>query len=110
MSKLTLGIDIDGTLTEFDSFIPYLNQLLNTQVKPEQIIQYDLHEIFGMEYQDFSNLFDEHSIPIYKNSVPRLCAKNQLQWMDERFQIVYITARHEEFKKLTEEWLSEHYS
>lgn len=108
MSKLTLGIDIDGTLTEFDSFLPYLNQLLNTQVKPEQIIQYDLHEIFGMEYQAFSDLFDQHSIPMYQKSVPRPCAKDQLQWMDRRFEIVYITARYREFEKLTQEWLREH--
>lgn len=108
MTKLTLGIDIDGTLTEFDSFLPYLNRLLNKQVKPEQIIQYDLHEIFGMEYQEFSDLFDQHSVPIYRDSVPRACAKQQMQWIDEKFHIVYITARHKEFLELTRTWLENH--
>lgn len=108
MSRLTLGIDIDGTLTEFDSFLPYLNRLLNTQVKPEQIIQYDLHEIFGMEYKEFSDLFDQHSKPIYEESIPRLCAKQQLHWIDERFNIVYITARYKEYMDLTERWLIDH--
>lgn len=108
IKRQTMGIDIDGTLTEYDSFLPYLNQLLGTQVKPEQIIQYDLHEIFGLEYDRFSDLFDEHSIPLYKASLPRRCAQEQLKWIDDRFEIVYITARYEEFKELTETWLREH--
>lgn len=108
MNKPVLGIDIDGTLTEYDSFLPYLNHLLGKAVKPEEIIQYDLHEIFGMEYDAFVSLFDEHSIPIYKGAVPRLCAKDQLDWMDQRFQIVYITARYQEFAPLTRNWLKEH--
>jgi uncharacterized protein len=108
MKKQVLGIDIDGTLTEFDSFLPYLNKLLGKQVKPEEIIQYDLHEIFGMEYDAFSTLFDEHSIPIYQNAVPRPCALQELQWLDEQFKIIYITARYEEFRDLTQNWIRQH--
>ena len=69
MMKQTMGIDIDGTLTEYDSFIPYFNELLGKQVKPEEIIQYDLHEIFDMEYDAFANLFDEHSAPSMSNPI-----------------------------------------
>ncbi len=108
IKRQTMGIDIDGTLSEFDSFLPYFNQLLGTTVKPEQIIQYDLHEIFGVEYDRFSDLFDEHSIPLYKACLPRRCAQEQLKWIDDRFEIVYITARYKEFKELTEEWLQQH--
>ena len=106
--KQTMGIDIDGTLTEYDSFIPYFNELLGKQVKPEEIIQYDLHEIFEMEYDAFSNLFDEHSAPIYEQSHPRPCAQDQLKWIEERFNIVYITARLKEYEELTSKWIKEH--
>ncbi|RKD26837.1 hypothetical protein BEP19_16440 [Ammoniphilus oxalaticus] len=103
-----MGIDIDGTLTEFDSFIPYFNELLGKQVKPEEIVQYDLHEIFEMDYDDFSKLFDEHSAPVYEQSHPRSCAQEELKWIDDHYNIVYITARLEEFEELTEKWIKEH--
>ena len=108
MKKQVLGIDIDGTLTEYDSFLPYLNELLGTKVKPEEIIQYDLHEIFGMEYDAFSSLFDEHSIPLYQMAVPRPCAIQELQWLDKQFDIIYITARYGEFRELTQNWIKQH--
>jgi uncharacterized protein len=108
MMKQTLGIDIDGTLSEYFSFLPYLNQLLKTDVKPEQLIQYDLHEIFGMEYETFFSLFDEHSIPLYRDSKPRSCAQEELGWMDQRYRIVYITARYHLYRDLTHEWLCRH--
>ena len=108
MKKQTMGIDIDGTLTEFDSFIPYFNELLGKEVKPEEIVQYDLHEIFEMDYDHFSQLFDEHSAPIYEQSLPRDCAQKQLQWIEEHFNIVYITARLKEYGELTEKWIKEH--
>lgn len=108
MKKQTMGIDIDGTLTEFDSFIPYFNKLLGKQVKPEDIVQYDLHEIFDMDYDDFSALFDEHSAPAYEQSPPRSCAQQELKWIDERFNIVYITARLKEYEELTSRWIKEH--
>ncbi|HJV45300.1 MAG TPA: hypothetical protein VJ824_06200 [Bacillota bacterium] len=108
MHKQTLGIDIDGTLSEYFSFLPYLNQLLNTQVTPEQLIQYDLHEIFGMEYEAFCSLFDEHSLPIYRDSIPRKCAQKELGWIDQNYHVVYITARLQEFRDITHQWLLTH--
>ncbi|MBP1934600.1 hypothetical protein [Ammoniphilus resinae] len=106
MNKINIGIDIDGTLTEYHSFLPYLNNLLGTKVTPEQLTQYDLHEIFGMDYEDFVAVFDEHSVPIYKTSIPRVCAKEHLQWFDRQFNIVYITARYKDYMELTKDWLT----
>jgi uncharacterized HAD superfamily protein len=108
MVKPRLGIDIDGTLSQYDTFLPYLNKLLGTEVTAEQLIQYDMHEIFGMKYEEFCNIFDEHSIPMYQQSVPRPCAQKQLSWIDEHFNIFYITARYNKFAKLTQDWLIEH--
>ncbi|MCG8399942.1 hypothetical protein LWS67_25980, partial [Bacillus atrophaeus] len=42
---LHLGIDIDGTITAKDTFVPYLNESFSLSITLEDIKDYDLTKI-----------------------------------------------------------------
>lgn len=53
VDMLHLGIDIDGTITAQDTFVPYLNESFSLSITLEDIKEYDLTKLLNISQEDF---------------------------------------------------------
>ncbi|KJF27686.1 5' nucleotidase, NT5C type [Clostridium aceticum] len=108
MKKLSLCIDIDGTITEAYDWIPRANDYFNTKVTPKDVKVYDIHKVLGIKseiYDEFYNLYGE---VIHEEAKIRRGVKEVLTKLYEKHEIHFVTARQKKMKDVTEKWLSQH--
>lgn len=108
MKQLNLCIDIDGTITEAYDWIPRANEYFKTNISPEDVKVYDVHEALGVQselYDEFYRLYGEE---MYDEVRIRTSVKNVLDKLYAKHNIHFVTAREIEMKTVTEKWLSRH--
>lgn len=105
---LTLGIDIDGTVTEPDCFIPHLNEAFGKNISFEDIVAYDLHPFYDVSEEEMARWFDEHCTRLYAASPPRTEAIETLHTLDQEHELIYISARTEHEYETTFTWFKKH--
>ncbi|MFA9559359.1 hypothetical protein ACERII_18765 [Evansella sp. AB-rgal1] len=104
MRKRRLGIDIDGTVTDPGTFIPYLNNHFNQNLTLNDLTQYELSTILNITKEDFWNWMKEHEPTIYKNAELAIDAKSILTNWKKDHELYYISARPKHVHNLTIEW------
>lgn len=105
---LTLGIDIDGTVTEPNCFIPYLNEAFGKNLSFDQIVQYELHPLYGVSEDEMEAWFNKNSSRIYAASPIRPEVRDILQALATEHQLIYISARTESEYTTTFSWFKKH--
>ncbi|NMH74833.1 hypothetical protein HF078_17275 [Bacillus sp. RO2] len=106
MMRKRFGIDIDGTLTCPSTFVPFINQTLNKNITLEDMIQYDLTPLMGLDEAGFWKWMDEMEPIIYKDAPLAEGAKTVVQrWKDE-FDLYFISARRNHLLGVTQNWFS----
>ncbi|MFS0655296.1 5' nucleotidase, NT5C type [Bacillus sp. 179-C3.3 HS] len=105
---LRLGIDIDGTVTAQDTFVPYLNQSFQCAITLEDMTEYDLTKLLKISNEEFWGWMDQQEPLIYKHAKPAEGAKNILNQMKEHHKLIYITARRKHLTDVTYTWFQEH--
>ena len=68
MGKYRFGIDIDGTITNPDTFLPYLNKHFEKQLTLDDIVEYELSGVLGLTKQQFLDWMKVHEPNIYKQA------------------------------------------
>lgn len=106
--SLILGIDIDGTITDPGSFIPFLNKAFNKQHKYEDIKQYDLTPYYGVSGDVFDKWFMDNGGLVYGESPLVPHAKEILEELQHQHQLVYISARDLAHLDVTMDWFVKH--
>ncbi|MBD1382133.1 5' nucleotidase, NT5C type [Metabacillus arenae] len=101
---LRLGIDIDGTVTAPETFVPHLNKSFQLGIKYEDIKEYDLTTILKISEQEFWEWMDKHEPFIYKEAPLALYAKEVLDQWKELHQLIFISARRSHLTNITFEW------
>lgn len=108
MKKLNLGIDIDGTVTEANYWLPRANRFFKTKVEPKDVKQYEIHEVLGIKkgmYDEFYNLFGKL---LHKEAKARTGASEVLNTLSREHSIHFVTAREEKMRDVSLEWLERH--
>ncbi|SDY72529.1 5' nucleotidase, NT5C type [Tindallia californiensis] len=106
--SLTIGIDIDATLTEPYYWLPFTNEHFGLNQKPEDMTCYDLAVNLGISEEEYLAFYLEHGEKIHRHSPIRKEAPSILQDMYPTHQLYYITARHPNMEKVTKDWLNHH--
>ncbi|WP_409301709.1 5' nucleotidase, NT5C type [Peribacillus sp. SCS-155] len=106
--KNRFGIDIDGTVTRPDTFVPYLNKAFQLDLKYEDITQYSLNPFVNVSEKEFAEWFKENEPLIYRDSQLADNAKETLLEWSEHTELFFISARHSKLVQVTEEWFSRH--
>jgi uncharacterized protein len=104
VDMLHLGIDIDGTITAQDTFVPYLNESFSLSITLDDIKDYDLTKLLDISDEDFWKWMNENEPRIYQEA---LLAKNAKQMLDElknEHRLIYITARRRHLEDITFDW------
>ncbi|BBP90756.1 putative nucleotidase YqfW [Bacillus safensis] len=105
---LRLGIDIDGTVTAQDTFVPYLNESFQCAMTLEDMTEYDLTKLLKISQEEFWGWMDQHEPLIYKQAEPAEGAKEILEQMKQQHRLIYITARRQQHSDITYKWFQEH--
>lgn len=113
MSKKIIGVDIDGVIT--DESHPNDNiwhhelcQYLGKNVKRIRD-SFHLDQAYDLPLGVINAFLEQELIKIYNKVIPLTGAVETLQELAEQgFKVILITARHEEHRQVTEEWLHRH--
>ncbi|MBA9025439.1 5' nucleotidase, NT5C type [Peribacillus huizhouensis] len=101
-----LGIDIDGTITRPDTFVPYLNKAFQLSLTYEEMNQYDFNPFVNIPEEEFSKWFIENEPIIYAESILVDGAKDVLHKWANRHDLYFISARNNAMLDVTETWFS----
>jgi len=103
MKKSVIACDLDDVLFDFAKpLINYSNQVLGQNIKYKDVFSYNLDEVFDCSYdksvkivQDFCATDTFLNLPLFPDS------KNALNYLSEKYEIIFITARHGLAEELT---------
>lgn len=101
---LRLGIDIDGTITAQDTFVPYLNRSFNLSISLNDMTDYDLTKLLNISQEEFWEWMNQNEATIYKEALLAQHAKQSLDLLKEEHKLIYITARRTHLTDITYEW------
>lgn len=109
MTKRRFGIDIDGTITRPDTILPYINKDFKTELKLEDITEYNIRKFIDVDEQTMYQWFRSNEANIYRNSPLKDDSKTYLNaWADHFAELFFISARHASLTEITEEWFDRH--
>ncbi|KXZ18480.1 5' nucleotidase, NT5C type [Bacillus nakamurai] len=103
---LRLGIDIDGTITAQDTFVPYLNRSFHLSITLDDMTDYDLTKLLNITAEEFWEWMNVHEAAIYKEAKPADFAKQALDGLKEEHRLIYITARRDHLADVTLDWFT----
>jgi uncharacterized protein len=104
--KKRFGIDIDGTVTRPDTFVPYLNRAFQLTLTYEDITEYDLLPFVTVDEAEFSKWFKKNEPIIYGESLLADGAKNVLHTWVNQAELFFISARNNELLDVTKQWFT----
>lgn len=107
MDKLNICIDIDGTITEPYYWIDDANEYFKTDIKPEDVTKYQLHEILGVTYEEYLTFYDIYKEKLHTKETVREYGREVLWSLKKNHNIYYVTARIEELRDITVKWFKE---
>lgn len=107
MDKLNICIDIDGTITNPYHFIPYLNEMYNRSVTPEECVTYNWEELYEETMDNILEKFHGKYMHSYKEAEVVEGAKDIIGQLYEIHNLYFVTARSEILTDITNQWLQE---
>lgn len=98
------GIDIDGTVTDPGTFLPYLNHHFNRNLTLQDISEYELANVLGIKKEEFDNWMKTNESIIYKEAILAPFVKDTLAAWEKLFDLYYISARPKMYDDITHHW------
>lgn len=108
MKRKRFGIDIDGTITRPDTFIPHLNKAFNLTLTYEDVTQYDFYPYVNVSKEKFDQWFRTNEPIFYRESLPVDDAKEVLSKWGKKADLFFISARHQGLHEITHKWFAKH--
>lgn len=108
MQRLNLCIDIDGTITEPYYWLAKANQYFNLDIKPKDVNIYDIPELLGVERDQYEVFYKKYGKAFHIEAKARFGAKEVISNFYDWHNIHFVTAREEEMRVITIEWLKRH--
>lgn len=109
MERFNICIDIDGTVTEPYYWLSKANEYFDTCIKPKEVTIYEIHELLGIERNEYDEFYRRYGKSLHIESKIRYGAKEVINRLYGRHNIHFVTAREEEMRIITLEWLKRHY-
>lgn len=106
--NVRFGIDIDGTVTRPDTFIPFINQAFQLNLMYEDVTEYDFYPYVDVSKEEFNEWFLTNEPLIYTKSLPAEGAKEVLTKWTSLAELYFISARHHRLLEITQDWFSTH--
>ncbi|MFD2370899.1 hypothetical protein ACFSO0_13270 [Brevibacillus sp. GCM10020057] len=101
---LTIGIDIDGTVTSPSSIVPLMNESFGKDLRYEDCYEYNLANVYQITDEEFDRWLDENGERLYDEAPVHGNADHILRSWHSRFKLVYISARESRHRDVTINW------
>ncbi|WP_134686991.1 hypothetical protein [Brevibacillus migulae] len=104
--SLTIGIDIDGTVTDPGSIVPLMNEAFGKNLAYAECREYNLARVYNISDEEFVDWLDEYGPRLYREAPVHGMADMVLQtWHQQQLhQLVYISAREDKHRDVTLQW------
>ncbi|MGG1663412.1 hypothetical protein [Brevibacillus sp. NRS-1366] len=103
---LTIGIDIDGTVTSPSSIVPLMNESFGKDLRYEDCYEYNLANVYNITDAEFDDWLDQNGGRLYDESPVHGNADQILRKWHSQFRLVYISARDARHRDVTLNWFS----
>ncbi|MBC2582670.1 5' nucleotidase, NT5C type [Clostridium sp. DJ247] len=108
MKNLNICIDIDGTITDAYYWLDITNKHFNKNIKEEQVTEYEIHKILGVEEKEYSEFYEKNKIKMHSEEKLRPDVKAVLIRLSLLCNIYFVTARDKDLTILTHSYLKKH--
>ncbi|MHC1683632.1 MAG: hypothetical protein AB6733_11845 [Clostridiaceae bacterium] len=105
MKKLNICIDIDGTITEPYYWLELLNKAFNKNVTEEEVTQYYIHKVMGVEQEDYESFYEKNKFKIHSEQKLREDVLEVLKELSFYHKLFFVTARDSSLEMLTHSYL-----
>jgi uncharacterized HAD superfamily protein len=103
---LTIGIDIDGTVTSPSSIVPLMNESFGKDLRYEDCLEYNLANVYKITEEEFVAWLDQNGERLYDEAPVHGTADQILRDWHEKYKLVYISAREARHLDVTLNWFS----
>lgn len=107
MKRLNICIDIDGTITDPYHFLPYLNNICDKEMKPEDWTTYNWDILYGKEISELLSIFHTDYIKCYGEAEVVQYAKEVIEELNIDNNLYFVTARSSVLEDITRKWLDD---
>lgn len=103
---LTIGIDIDGTVTSPSCIVPLMNESFGRNLRYEDCYEYNLANVYNISDEEFDKWLDQNGERLYDEAPVHGNADHILRAWHPKFKLVYISAREARHRDVTINWFS----
>jgi len=103
---LTIGIDIDGTVTSPSSIVPLMNESFGKDLRYEDCHEYNLANVYQITEAEFDSWLLQNGERLYDGALVHGNADHILRTWHPQFKLVYISAREARHRDVTINWFS----
>lgn len=108
MHRLSLCIDIDGTITDPYYWLPRANRYFGKRVRPEDVNTYRMHEVLGVEERQYDEFYFAFGTSMHNEAAIRSGVQEVISELYNTHYIHFVTAREEKMKFVSLDWLGRH--
>jgi uncharacterized HAD superfamily protein len=102
--SLTIGIDIDGTVTDPSSIVPLMNESFGKNLRYEDCTDYNLATVYDITEQEFLQWLDQYGERLYDVAPVHGTAGEILRQWHRKHRLIYISAREARHLDVTLRW------
>jgi len=106
---LTIGIDIDGTVTSPSSIVPLMNESFGRNLRYEDCLEYNLANIYKITDEEFADWLDQYGERLYNEAPVHGTADQILRGWHQEHKLIYISAREDRHREVTLNWFSRYH-
>ncbi|WP_099189224.1 5' nucleotidase, NT5C type [Tepidibacter mesophilus] len=101
MKNLNICIDIDGTITDAYYWIHLANKYFNKNIKEEDVISYEMHEVFNVEKEKYMEFYNANIKEIHEAATLKEGVKPILDKLIKTNNLYFVTARDKRVENIT---------
>lgn len=105
---MNICIDIDGTMTTRDYYIPYFNDFFKKDIVFEEVRDYDLKKVYEISELDIKRFYDSVGNKMHSSATIQPHASATILKWSRQHKVYIVTARLKENEFITLEWLKKH--
>ena len=109
MERLSICIDLDGTVTDPYYWLPRANEFFKKNVTAEDVTSYRIHEVLGIEAEAYEEFYHRFGPIIHLQARIRDGVHDVVNELFHNHFIHFITAREETMRYVSLEWLKKHH-
>ncbi|ELK40489.1 hypothetical protein ABE205_06000 [Brevibacillus agri] len=103
---LTIGIDIDGTVTSPSSIVPLMNESFGRDLRYEDCYEYNLANVYQITDAEFEEWLDQNGERLYDEAPVHGIADQVLRKWYPAHKLIYISAREARHHDVTLNWFA----